>query len=408
MSISPKQQARCKAVMTAIEERWKDDCIDSLHKLEDLGYDIDADQIQIGPPSREDFLLEHLHGDAFQDTDYMDVFDETIFMGMIDNGLDIPWKDISQHPNMSMESILLSKDAFPWDWKYVSINDNMTMEMYINIRDNHPEIFDQLDHQYAIQQYIPVPQKYVDIIPSLLWDHSRPFNDTQLDIEYAMENIPFSRVSMNANLTLQIIKDNIDKDWDWARITVQKTIGLQDIIDNPQLPWVMNKIHKNPNFGIDWILAFNGWILAFNGKVALDWRGISDCEEGELTIKDIMANPQLPWDRWMVSQRSDVNMEYILDQIKAGKSRSLCWGSISNFADISPQEILEHHKLPWVWYSIADHSFAKVSSKREYIISETRKHLAAHLIQNAWLNAQVNPYCKVGINRIRRDYDECT
>ena len=403
MSISPKQQARCNAVMDAIEERWKDDCIESLHKLEDMGYDIDADKIQIGTPSRKDFLLEHLHGDylnAFQDMDYMYVFDETIFMKMIDEGLDIPWDLVSQHHNMSMESILLSKDKFPWDWKYVSRNYNMAMEIYINIRDNHPEIFDQLDHQ-PIQQYLPVPQKYVDIIPSLPWDHSRPFNDTQLDIEYAMENIPFNRVSMNANLTLQIIKDNIDKDWDWARITVHKIIGLQDIIDNPQLPWVMNKIHNNPNFGID-------WILAFNGKVALDWRSISDCEEGELTIKDIMANPQLPWDRWMVSQRFDITMEYILDQIKAGKSRSLCWNSIGSFGDISPQEILEHHKLPWVWYTIAERSFAKVSAKREYIISETRKHMAAHLIQNAWLNAQVNPYCKVGINRIHRDYDECT
>jgi hypothetical protein len=390
--------------MAAIERRWKDECIGSLRKLEDMGYDIEADQIQIGPPSREDFLRACLNGDylnAFLNPDYVDIFDETVFIELFALGVeDLPRRDVSEHPNMSIESILLFKDAFPWDWKYVSINDNMTMEMYINIRDNHPEIFDQLDHQ-SVQQSIPVPQKYVDIIPSLPWDHSKPFNDTQLDIEYAMENIPFSRVSGNANLTLQIIKDNIDKDWDWARITVHKIIGLQDIIDNPKLPWVMNKIHNNPNFGID-------WIVAFCGKVALDWRSISDCEGSNLTIKDIIANPQLPWYRWMVSQRSDVNMEYILDQIKAGKSHSLCWGSISNFADISPQEILEHHKLPWVWYSIADRSFAKVSSKREYIISETRKHMAAHLIQNAWLNAQVNPYCKVGINRIRRDYDECT
>ena len=393
--------------MAAIERQWDDDCFDSLHKLEELGYDIDADQIQIGTPSREAFLFENydLEGEylyKFENPKYMDVFDEALFMEMIDRGLDTPWNEISQHPNMSMEFILLSKDTFPWDWEHVSRNDNMTMEIYINIKDNHPEIFDQLDHQYAIQQYIPVPQKYVDIIPSLPWDHSRPFNDTQLDIEYAMDNIPFSRVSMNENLTLQIIKDNIDKDWDWKRITVQKIIGLQDIIDNPQLPWVMNKIHDNPNFGFD-------WIVAFYENTALDWGQISIREGNKLTINDIIANPQLPWDRWRVSQRFDVTMEYILTQKNAlDISHSLCWEFISSFADISPQEIIEHHKLPWNWDGIQERSFVESSAKREYIISETRKHLAAHLIQNAWLNALVNPYCKVGINRIHRDYDECT
>lgn len=45
------------------------------------------------------------------------------------------------------------------------------------------------------------------------------------------------------------------------------------------------------------------------------------------------------------------------------------------------------------------------NQKFEFILNEYKKYISAYKIQNKWKNARVNPYCKIGINKINRDMD---
>tara|TARA_R110002110_G_scaffold216630_2_gene430622 strand:- start:663 stop:953 length:291 start_codon:yes stop_codon:yes gene_type:complete len=46
-----------------------------------------------------------------------------------------------------------------------------------------------------------------------------------------------------------------------------------------------------------------------------------------------------------------------------------------------------------------------IVDQKDFMIQEYRKYMAAFLIQNRWRNARVNPYCKIGWNKVNRDYD---
>ena len=77
------------------------------------------------------------------------------------------------------------------------------------------------------------------------------------------------------------------------------------------------------------------------------------------------------------------------------------WRVISKNPNITMKDILDNPDKDWNWDRISRNPFTK--EKEEFIIKKYREHLAAILIQNAYKNALVNPNCKIGINRIKRD-----
>ena len=81
----------------------------------------------------------------------------------------------------------------------------------------------------------------------------------------------------------------------------------------------------------------------------------------------------------------------------------LDWYTISYNQNLTMEMIIANPTKPWDWYGISSHKFIKDKEAIREI--ECKKHLAAYKIQTMWRNALVNPYCKVGINRINRDYD---
>jgi hypothetical protein len=47
----------------------------------------------------------------------------------------------------------------------------------------------------------------------------------------------YKHFSENPNLTLDILKANLDKKWDRCMIAMEGNITFQDIVNNPTLPW---------------------------------------------------------------------------------------------------------------------------------------------------------------------------
>jgi hypothetical protein len=54
-------------------------------------------------------------------------------------------------------------------------------------------------------------------------------------------------ISLNPNITWNIIQANPDIQWDWLNISQNLNISLHIILSNPDKPWNWNNISKNPN-----------------------------------------------------------------------------------------------------------------------------------------------------------------
>ena len=92
-------------------------------------------------------------------------------------------------------------------------------------------------------------------------------------------------------------------------------------------------------------------------------------------MKDILDNPDKPWNWCNISSNPNITMDFIKDN--------------------------PNKDWVWSWSFISSNPFLK--DKESFIIKKYRRHLAAVLIQNAYKNALVNPNCQLGINRIERD-----
>ena len=100
-----------------------------------------------------------------------------------------------------------------------------------------------------------------------------------------------------------------------------------------------------------------------------------------------------------ISANPNITMEMIL----ADPTKPWSWAGISANPNLTMEIILANLTKPWFWYGISSNAFIKEKEAIRDI--ECKKHLAAYKIQTRWRNALVNPHCKVGINRINRDYD---
>ena len=102
-------------------------------------------------------------------------------------------------------------------------------------------------------------------------------------------------------------------------------------------------------------------------------------------------------------KRITQNLNITMEMISADPTMPWDWYDISRNPNLTMQMILANPTKPWDWLSISRNKFIKEKEAIRKI--ECKKHLAAYKIQTRWRNALVNPHCKIGINRINRDYD---
>ena len=114
-----------------------------------------------------------------------------------------------------------------------------------------------------------------------------------------------SYLSKNENITLDFIKENLDKNWDWSLITQHDNITLKDIKDNPELPWVYENIDKNINITYEDILE-NPDILWTSWNIII--RNPNIFKISEKTIRQYFAVKRI-WRYWF---RAITNPEYTL------------------------------------------------------------------------------------------------
>ena len=92
-------------------------------------------------------------------------------------------------------------------------------------------------------------------------------------------------MSMNPNLTLDIVKQHPEIDWCWYRLSNNEGITMQDIVNHPTYPWRWQYVSLNINLTMTMVNSrpAKGW----------NWADVS-CHPG-ITMQDIKTHPHLPW-----------------------------------------------------------------------------------------------------------------
>ena len=174
---------------------------------------------------------------------------------------------------VSLKFIEDNPDLFEWDWSKISWK----------IDDNIDFLLKHLDKPLKWGGYGGVTNnmslKNILKNPDLNWD--------------------WFMVSKDENLTMGMIREFLDKKWDFSEIS--KHISWEDIVSNPKISWNWKNVSENPNITME--------IIENNPERDWDYENMS--ENPNLTVEFIEKHSDEPWD-WSKILDNDFE-EYFYD-----------------------------------------------------------------------------------------------
>lgn len=139
------------------------------------------------------------------------------------------WYNISRNKGITMTDIHENMDL-PWRWFSVSYNVNITIEFLENHQDL-PICWDEV-----VSKNMKIDVDILSRHSDKNWDYKKIFNNPYLTIDI-LRYINSLGIINNPHM--------------WSIPTKNPVISIQDIEDNPDLPWDNNVISCNPNFSLE-------------------------------------------------------------------------------------------------------------------------------------------------------------
>lgn len=181
---------------------------------------------------------------------------------------------ISRNPNITME-IVEANPFFPWDYLALAGNPSISLE--------------------TAEKFLVVENGWKE----------DPIND---EIFYE------SDISLNANVTWEIVKAHPEKRWNYEKMSRNPNITWEIIQSNPDKPWSIKEFSKNPN--VTWELIRDNPDLPwdFYGTMSHmkflpeDLPEILAGEKYGFTIQFLSENPNLTWD--IVKANPEIEWDY--------------------------------------------------------------------------------------------------
>lgn len=145
----------------------------------------------------------------------------------------------------------------------------------------------------------------------------------------------FTYISLNRNITIDFVKNNLDKKWDWYILSCNNAFTLQDFLNNKQLPWDKNALTKNLN--IPWRFMIEKY------PKEADWHTLSK----KADLKYIEDNLNLKW-RWgAISYRKDLTLDFMEKTINL-----LGLTSLSRNFKLDFRIVLKYPEKKWDWRAL--------------------------------------------------------
>lgn len=143
------------------------------------------------------------------------------------------FQEVSANPGITMEDIRNNPDL-PWEWLDVSINPNLTIDFVKEIMNK-------------------VTKKATDDIAEEVAEAQRAVIEGAQD-QYIRNTTEASIIAQE--MITEAVNDAIENEMDWNEISKNVGITMEDIKNNPDLPWKYPSVSRNPNLTFEFIEEF--------------------------------------------------------------------------------------------------------------------------------------------------------
>ena len=224
--------------------------------------------------------------------------------------------------NLLQETVLKYPTA-AWNWRLLSRNPSITFKFILD----HPEL--------------PWVHKYVSQNKSVLESDVRGY------LEYPWD---FEGLSANPNISLAffeeyMIKPDVVHHVDWQLISMNPSITMIDVINNPHYKWDDYYLSMNPNLNSNFVL---------NEGKDRKWHVPSVCSNPGITARDIFKNtlksflqPHGGWNYRTLSTNPNLPIEYVKSNIKED------WNYYSISANVSLTDLETYGQIKWDGYGLS-------------------------------------------------------
>lgn len=240
-----------------------------------------------------------------EDMDSIDIDDETLQY------------NISKHPNISIKDIENNPDL-PWDPVIVTIcNPNATYEYYNNNKEKLSAL--KINHlDFIKEEHIIINENIID-----------------------NKKIDYNNLSSNSNISLKFVaerQNSLIYNWDWSQLSRILKFTEEEFYKYQHLNWRFSNLSINPNITMKIILNnlhqnINFMSLSYNLAI---------------TIKDIENYPNLPWNWNNISHNPNINMKFVLKNL----DKEWNWNTLSFHSNITMEDIDNNIDLPWSWVDV--------------------------------------------------------
>ena len=148
-----------------------------------------------------------------------------------------------------------------------------------------------------------------------------------------IKDIPFEIISMNTNLPLNFIQDNINQNWNWYWLSKNESITTEFVVNNIRQLWCWKSLLNNPNIDVDVVcnkLMINKDEYMDDSKITYDWDFIS-------------KNKHLINFNWCeISKNPNITIDIVLNN-----DCNWCWTCLSRNHNMTYSIVHMHPEIDW-------------------------------------------------------------
>jgi hypothetical protein len=261
------------------------------------------------------------------------------------------WDKLSCSPYITITNIIETQELFPWDWKSISRNPNLTgkgiRELYTAGRLNS---WKRKEWRYALnylsenyRSHMGLTEGMYSKYPDVCWpwktinfksdNRQTPVSIIHINNVIQNKNLPWNWKYATKHVTLDFIKENIKKSWDWGEVSNK--------IKEEDFSFV--KKHKKKKWNWD-ILSEIVPLKFFLDNITLNWSWDYILSNSNIPMDFIKENMNIPWDWSFILKNRNFDIHFL----KEYKDYDWDWDKVSIYAIQNNREfILNNMNMPW-------------------------------------------------------------
>jgi hypothetical protein len=251
------------------------------------------------------------------------------------------WNEITLNPNITLD-IIINNLEYPWDWKAISSHKIISNDL---IQNNINLFYEKMDWDLLAKNNFNIDLKIYENFPHLNWNYQYLSMNKNLTFDIVVKHPDkpwnWDILSRHINITFEIIQDNLDKPWNWKIIGFSENITWDIILNNLDKPWNFDLLSQYKN--ITWKDISANYDL-FMQKINLQIFVANNHHDIEI-VKNLLY---LNWNWTDLSNLKNIEDILLLDEYK---DKPWNWSILSR--NITFDYVLQHPDKPWDYNNLA-------------------------------------------------------